>query len=686
MFFINFYQIKKNINYLITVIKYFDKLYYQYNVSEVSDKDYDLLNSRLVYLEKIIFCFNRKDSPTKNVGVFPLAWPLKKYQHKYPMLSLDNILSKLDFSLFVDKCYLLSNVNQQYFLDFFVEPKFDGLSVSLIYMHGYFVKAITRGNGVDGEVVTHTVDTIKDIPNILNINNDIVIADLLEVRGEIYIEKVAFQALNKRRKYDEKYLFSNSRNAASGFIRAQQSFSAAKNPLRFFAYSADGVNVKTQSKLLNILKLLGFTVCNRYFLNFNFNKINFFYEYLLKLRDRIPYDIDGVVCKINLLKLQKRLGFVSRFPRFAIACKFSSIYIESYILDIIIQVSRTGILTPVAELIPVSVGGVVISRATLYNLKELSRKNIQVGNRVLIKRSGDVIPNIISVIMDQNYDNKNIFVFPNRCPVCNSIILYYEYIHRCLGNFICDAQILGQLYYFISKKSFHIQGFGIININILYRLKIIKSIIDIFNLEDINKFIIIPLEVLEGWGYYSTIKLFLIIQKHRMIYLSNFIYSLGIPNIGEKYSIVLSLFYVSCNIFINQTVYEKDVMFLDGIGIKILRSLSIYMLNSNNKLFVNKLLNNHLIYVKNDKLLKIKIQYHFFSNKKIIFTGGFRSFIRDIILLISKFLLIKVIKVLSEKSDFLIVGIFPGFNKVKRSINLGVLMLDESTWLSYIFI
>ncbi|MFP3025132.1 MAG: NAD-dependent DNA ligase LigA, partial [Wolbachia sp.] len=514
-------------------INYHNVLYHQKNKPEISDAEYDELKKKLAEIEPEIYA--TKDS----VGA-PPDERFSKVEHQEPMLSLENAYDEQGVEKFLSKIkrFLIEDK-----IEILCEPKIDGLSFSAIYEDGRFVKAATRGDGFLGEDVTHNVATIKGFPKFLQ-----GVQGRLEVRGEIYISNSDFLKLNEN---DE---FANPRNAAAGSLKQLDANITASRPLRYFAYSLIGGAEKSQSEILNKLEALGFCVNEHQSLTSSLDGMLKFYNEVYNCRYNLDYDIDGIVYKVNDLVLQNRLGNTHKAPRSALAYKFSAVYAKTKLNKIFIQVGRTGVLTPVADLVPVNIGGVLVSRASLHNQDEIKRKDIREGDIVTIKRAGDVIPQIIEVNRDSRLPNTPEFVFPGVCPECGSKVRQVEgeAAVRCPEEFACKAQIIEKLKHFVSKDAFDIVGLGDKQIEFFYDLGLIKQIHDIFTLEErLDEF---NLEEQSGWGKKSTVHLLNAIQSRRVITLDRFIFSLGIRFIGQVAAELLADYYVSYDNWYNSMI------------------------------------------------------------------------------------------------------------------------------------
>jgi DNA ligase (NAD+) len=461
-----------------------DVLYHQNDAPVISDAEYDALRRELESLEEKYPELAGTHSPAQKVGAKP-AKGFKKVTHRVPMLSLSNVFSEDELNDFLDRVRRFLNWPEGDVLDICAEPKIDGLSCSLRYEKGVLVQAATRGDGAEGEDITANVKTISDVPQALPHSAP----EVIEVRGEIYMRRDDFQALNNRQAAEGKPVFANPRNAAAGSVRQLDASITASRPLHFFGYALGEVSEKiadTQTGIRAKLASWGFAEAKPFALCRDARDIMTYFTAVMNDRADLPYDIDGVVYKVNRLDLQERLGFVSRAPRWATAHKFPAQRAITTLKDITVQVGRTGTLTPVAELEPITVGGVVVSRATLHNEDEIARKDVRVGDHVVIQRAGDVIPQVVEVLIDRRPAHSKPFVFPDVCPACGSHAVREEgeVARRCTGGLICPAQAVERLKHFVSRGAFDIEGMGTKIIESFYQDGLIKTPADIFRLED----------------------------------------------------------------------------------------------------------------------------------------------------------------------------------------------------------
>ncbi|WP_353286696.1 NAD-dependent DNA ligase LigA [Wolbachia endosymbiont (group A) of Anthophora plumipes] len=641
-------------------INYHNVLYHQKNKPEISDAEYDELKKKLAEIEAQ---FPEIYATQDSVGA-PPDERFSKVEHQEPMLSLENAYDEQGVEKFLSKIkrFLIEDK-----IEILCEPKIDGLSFSAIYEDGRFVKAATRGDGFVGEDVTHNVATIKGFPKFLQ-----GVQGRLEVRGEIYISNSDFLKLNEN---DE---FANPRNAAAGSLKQLDANITASRPLRYFAYSLIGGAEKSQSEILNKLEALGFCVNEHQSLTSSLDGMLKFYNEVYNCRYNLDYDIDGIVYKVNDLVLQNRLGNTHKAPRSALAYKFSAVYAKTKLNKIFIQVGRTGVLTPVADLVPVNIGGVLVSRASLHNQDEIKRKDIREGDIVTIKRAGDVIPQVIEVNRDSRLPNTPEFVFPGVCPECGSKVRQVEgeAAVRCPEEFACKAQIIEKLKHFVSKDAFDIVGLGDKQIEFFYDLDLIKQIHDIFTLEEkLDEF---NLEGQSGWGEKSIANLLNSIQSRRVITLDRFIFSLGIRFIGQVAAELLADYYVSYDNWYNSMIElssdNTELVGIDGIGKKGAESLESFFSKEHNIKMLNDLTAClQILPVSSNSSDSV------LNNKIIVFTGKLLAMSRGEAKVRAKTLGAKVSSHLSAKTDYLIAGEKPG-SKYKKAVELGVEILDEDQW------
>lgn len=667
-------------------IAYHDEKYHGEDSPEITDAEYDLLRRRNEEIEKNFPDLVRGDSPSLKVGAAALS-KFEKVTHSVPMLSLSNAFSDEDMVEFDERVKRF--LGTQNSISYWAEPKIDGLSCSLRYEDGILVQAATRGDGETGENVTQNIKTIKEIPHTLKGK----FPRVLEVRGEIYISKIDFLALNKEQEEKGKKIFANPRNAAAGSLRQLDSSITAKRPLRFFAYAlgefSNDLIIETQEELRHKIEAWGFVPNNPTRLCFSLNDIETYYKEMEELRPTLHYDIDGIVYKVNDTLLQSRLGFVSRAPRWAIARKFPAEKSQTLLKNIFVQVGRTGSLTPVADLEPVGVGGVMVSRATLHNEDEIERKDIRVGDTVIIQRAGDVIPQIIGHIPEKRPSNSVKFTFPTHCPECGSIAVREEgeVARRCTGGLICPAQAVERLKHFVSKYAFDIEGLGDKIIKEFYEEKLIQNPADIFKLHATNNTLLNPLEKREGWGAKSVENLFNAIEQKRTIPLDRFIYALGIRQIGQATAKKLAIQYHSLTQLREEMIkaYDKesasynDLLSIDDIGPAVADDLIGFFQEPQNLHILDALEKELTI---EDFIFEIDTDNPV-AGKTVVFTGTLEKLSRDEAKAQAERLGAKVGSAISAKTDYLIAGEKAG-SKLKKAQELGVPVLSEDEWINLI--
>ena len=571
-------KIKKDYLRRIKKLTKFNESYYNKNKSLVSDADYDLLKEEIINLEKTYNFLDHKDSPSKIVGYKP-SKTFKKLSHKVPMLSLSNAFTEEDLINFEKKIINYLDEKSSYEIEYSAEPKIDGISASLIYKKGKLITGLSRGDGRIGEDITLNLKTISDIPKIITLKD---FPEEIDIRGEVFIKNSDFKKLSNK--------FANPRNAASGSLRQKNPEDTKKIPLKFIAYTfgyEKGLKVKDQNEFLSKLNKWGFKINHLNKVISGIKNLLENYNQIEKKRSDLDFDIDGIVYKINDLKLQKRLGFVANAPRWAVAHKFSANSGISKIIDIDIQIGRTGALTPVAKINPVNIGGVVVSNATLHNEDEIIRKDIRVGDTVKIERAGDVIPHIVSVDIKKRETNSKKFSFPLKCPFCGSqTIKEYNFttkkkdaVRRCsTEGFECEKVAIEKIKHFVSKEAFNIDGLGKKIVENFYNLKLIRLPQDIFNL-DYNK-----IEKMEGWGNKSISNLRFSINAKKNVSFERFIYSLGIRHIGFENAKLISKDLKSPKNLLTLIELNKidDLLNIDGIGDTQINSIKNFFRNDTN--------------------------------------------------------------------------------------------------------
>jgi len=639
---------------------------------EISDIEYDMMLKRLIEIEEEFPEYSCPDSPTKRVGAPPLD-SFNQADHSIPMLSLDNAFKDehiLDFQKRVVKKLKKENIL------YTVEPKLDGVAIELRYEDGILVQATTRGDGITGEVITDNVRTIKTVP--LKLSEDKIKAPLLlEVRGEVIIKHSDFERLNKTRLEKEQNIFANPRNAAAGSLRQLDSKITATRPLDIFVYGTglvNGISFQTQAQMLQSLKSFGFPVNPNITPGVNITQVLESYKELESLRENLAYEIDGMVVKVDDIALQKQLGEKIKSPRWAIAWKFPAMEKTTIIDDIIIQVGRTGVLTPVAVLKPVKISGVMVSRATLHNEDEIKRKDIRIGDKALVIRAGDVIPKIVKIIESHRDGTQIPFQMPLKCPVCNSNIekikLDKSSINKCV-NASCQAQLKQRLKHFVSKKAFDIDGFGKKIVDQLVDENMLKSLADVFLLEQEK------LADLERMGQKSADNLIKSIKKSKNVTLQRFIYALGIDHTGENAAKLISKTYLNLNDVMKTTI--EDLEGIHGIGPETAQAVCNFFYLQENTTIINQMLDLGVV-ITNTQISEIKISDNPFNNKRIVLTGTLQSMTRSFAKKQLENFGAKITSAISAKTDFLIAGDNPG-NKFEKAHNFGVEILNETKFI-----
>jgi len=645
-----------------------NKLYYDKSAPAISDREFDELKADIISLEKKYSFLRSTKSPSDSVGFKP-SKNFEKFKHKVRMLSLSNAFDREDLINFEKK--ILNYLNEKISLEYSVEPKIDGISASLTYLNGNLTYGVSRGDGSEGELITNNLKTIKDIPHKILKKN---IPKEIEIRGEVFIEKKDFEKLKDN--------FANPRNAASGSLRQKDPKETSKIPLKFIAYTFGFISenkFKNQSDFLNELKSWGFLTSDYNKVIKTTNELFIFHEQFEKKRFDLNYDIDGLVYKVNSLQLQKRLGFTSNAPRWAIAHKFSADHAYSEILNIDIQVGRTGALTPVAKVKPVNIGGVVVSNATLHNEDEIIRKDIRIGDTVKIERAGDVIPHVLEVDLKKRKKTQNKFIFPTICPSCgsktekefNKITKKFDAVRRCTNDgYTCNKIAIEKIKHFISKDAINIDGLGKKVIEKFWDLKFIKLPQDIYNL-DYQK-----ISSLDGWGSQSASNLKFSIENSKEVTLDKFIFSLGIRHIGIENAKIIADFTKNIKSFLNLLKKDKikELINIDGIGETQVKSLEKFFQNKTNIKVVEKL--SEILSVK-DREVKSKGKL---KNVSFMFTGKLQNISRAEAKSLIEENAGSIVSSVTKKLDYLVTGEKPTNRKVEQAKNLGIKILTQKEW------
>jgi len=645
-----------------------NKLYYDKSAPAISDREFDELKADIINLEKKYSFLRSTKSPSDSVGFKP-SKNFEKFRHKVQMLSLSNAFDREDLINFEKK--ILNYLNEKISLEYSVEPKIDGISASLTYLNGNLTYGVSRGDGSEGELITNNLKTIKDIPHKILKKN---IPKEIEIRGEVFIEKKDFEKIKDN--------FANPRNAASGSLRQKDPKETSKIPLKFIAYTFGFISenkFKNQSDFLNELKSWGFLTSDYNKVIKSTDELFIFHEQFEKKRFDLNYDIDGLVYKVNSLQLQKRLGFTSNAPRWAIAHKFSADHAYSEILNIDIQVGRTGALTPVAKVKPVNIGGVVVSNATLHNEDEIIRKDIRIGDTVKIERAGDVIPHVLEVDLKKRKKTQNKFIFPTICPSCgsktekefNKITKKFDAVRRCTNDgYTCNKIAIEKIKHFISKDAINIDGLGKKVIEKFWDLKFIKLPQDIYNL-DYQK-----ISSLDGWGSQSASNLKFSIENSKEVTLDKFIFSLGIRHIGIENAKIIADFTKNIKSFLNLLKKDKikELINIDGIGETQVKSLEKFFQNKTNIKVVEKL--SEILSVK-DREVKSKGKL---KNVSFMFTGKLQNISRAEAKSLIEENAGSIVSSVTKKLDYLVTGEKPTNRKVEQAKNLGIKILTQKEW------
>ena len=671
---------------LATEIARHDALYHGEDNPELTDADYDRLVARNRQLEAAYPALIRSDSPTMRVGT-PLtgttnAGHFGKIKHARPMLSLNNGFHDEDIIDFVTRVRKFLSLSDEADAEFVAEPKIDGLSLSLRYEQGQLVQAATRGDGTEGEDVTANIKRVDAIPKTLTGMPP----DILEVRGELYMNRDDFLALNSQQQAQGGRLFANPRNAAAGSLRQKNADITADRNLQFFAYSLGETSAEiapTHWELLAALRGFGFAVNDLSAKSQTIDGLLASYNMIGRTRPDLPYDIDGVVYKIDRHDFQTRLGQVARAPRWALAHKFPAEQAETTISAIDIQVGRTGALTPVARLHPISVGGVIVSNATLHNEDEIERKDIRIGDHVVIQRAGDVIPQIVRVIPESRTGTENKFLFPERCPICgaDATRIEGEAVRRCRGGLKCAAQLFEGLKHFVSRDAFDIEGLGARQIEQFIDLGWITSPADIFALASYKD----AMAELDGYGAVSIAKLLAAIDSRRQIGMARFIYSLGIRQVGQATARLLALHYGQMDQMMTALNPQADLsaahvalVEIDQIGAAMADDIISFFGNADLYQIVQNLLDVVTVLPPERPVNNSPI-----SGKIVVFTGTLENMSRAEAKARAESLGAKVSGSVSAKTDFLVAGADAG-SKAKKAATLGINVLDEAAWLALI--
>ena len=666
--------IKKEYLTKIKELKEHNLRYYEKSSPKILDSEYDQLKQEIIDFEKEYSFLKSKSSPSLLVGARPSKNFLKS-KHRVKMLSLSNAFNYEDLKNFEKKISNFLNLKKSIDIEYSVEPKIDGISASLTYKNNNLVLGLSRGDGNEGEIITENLKTIKDIPKSIK---DKKFPKDIDIRGEVYIGKDDFEKIKDR--------FANPRNAASGSLRQKDPSETKKIPLRFIAYTYgfnSEINFKKQSEFLHLLKIWGFNINGYNKIISGIDSLVQNHKELEKKRHDLDFDVDGLVYKINNLDLQKRLGFIANAPRWAIAHKFSADSSFSKILNIEIQIGRTGALTPVAKIKPVNIGGVIVSNATLHNEEEIIRKDIRIGDTIKVERAGDVIPHVLLVDLKKRPRESKKFLFPKNCPSCGSKVIKdfnkiskkYDAVKRCSSEgYKCEKIAIEKIKHFVSKDAFNIEGLGKKVVEKFWDLKFIKLPFDIYNL-NYKK-----IEKIDGWGELSANNLRKSIEKSKDIGLDKFIFSLGIRHIGQENARLLSKHFLNIKNFNDLT---KNFNFnylgnLDGIGETQINSLKDFFSDQINLNVVKKLIS--ILNIRNvvqNKKGKLK-------NKTFMFTGKLSNISRAEAKSLTEENSGKILSNVSKKLDYLVTGEKPTTKKVKQAKELSIKVISQSEWKKFL--
>lgn len=672
---------------LVERIRYHDRLYYQKDEPEILDADYDALRSELERLEFQYPELVTSDSPSQTVGAAP-AEAFGKVTHAVPMLSLQNAFSEEDVTDFIERIRRFLGLAETEQVDLTSEPKIDGLSFSARYENGVLVYAATRGDGEVGEDITANIKTVQGMLHQLQGEGW---PEILEVRGEVYMDKRDFEALNREQEAAGKKIFANPRNAAAGSLRQLDERITAERKLRYFVYGWGEVSTplsRTQYDSIQHLAAYGFVVNPLMVLCDRADEIIKRYQSILQQRAELYYDIDGMVYKVNRRDWQERLGNVARAPRWAIAHKFPAEQAVTKLEAIDIQVGRTGALTPVARLTPVNVGGVIVSNATLHNEDEICRKDIRVGDTVVIQRAGDVIPQVVKVELGQRPANSAAYEFPDRCPVCGSLAEREESeaVRRCTAGLICTAQAVERLKHFVSRNAFDIDGLGAKQIEAFWQDGLIQSPSDIFTLQERDAQSLTPIRNKDGWGEASARNLFDAIERARQVTLPRLIYALGIRHVGLETAKLLARRYQTFAAWQEAMVQAHDhdsqayqeLLSIDGIGTVVADAIIMFFVEEHNRDAVAVLISRLDIALVEQVNTRSPV-----SGKTVVFTGTLTQLTRNEAKARAEAFGAKVSGSVSAKTDYVVAGEAAG-SKLKKAKELGVVVISETEWLELI--
>ena len=652
-------------------INYHNYRYYVLDSPIISDEEYDALVHELKELEEKYPETITPDSPTQRVGA-PPSDKFRTVPHHVPMLSLDDAFTPEEIIEFENRIKRFLGTDEE--IEYTVEPKIDGLAVELVYENGIFTLGSTRGDGFSGEDVTNNLRTIPSIPLKL-LDRHEKIPELLEVRGEVYMEKKAFEKLNKERKKKGLPPFANPRNAAAGSLRQLDPKVTATRPLQIFCYGIGrviGKEFKTQWEVLNTLKKWGLRVNPLVKKVKGIKKAISYHEYLSKIRHELNYEIDGVVIKVNSLELQAKLGNKAKSPRWAIAYKFEAAQNITKIKDIILSVGRTGAITPVAVMEPVKIGGVTVSRATLHNEDEIKRKDIRTGDWVIVRRAGDVIPEVVKPLKERRAGKEKPFVMPKTCPVCGSPLVKKEgeAIYRC-PNPDCFPRLAKRIAHFVSKSAMDIEGLGPRVVEQLITAGIIRDIPDLYKIKKED------LLSLEGFGEKSAQNLINAIEASKKVSLPKFLFALGIRHVGEVTAQLLAKHFGSLKKIMEASLEELEK--IPGIGPEVAKSIYEFFRDEKNKKLISELLALGIEIEESEK----KEKKQPLEGKSFVFTGSLKNLKRSEAKALVNSLGGQVLSTVSKKTNYVVAGENPG-SKLDKAKKLGIKIISEEEFLKMI--
>ena len=666
-------KIKEKYISQIRLLQKYNEHYFDKNKPLITDKTYDDLKKSVLKLESEHKFLKDKKSPSKTIGFKP-SKNFYKVEHKIPMLSLANAFNEEDLITFEKKILNFLSLEKSNEIEYSAEPKIDGISASLIYENGKLIRGLSRGDGKEGEDITENLMTIDDIPKTIDHKN---FPLEIDIRGEVFIKNKDFEKIKKK--------FANPRNAASGSLRQKDPIVTSKIPLRFIAYTyghQKGMNIINQSDFLENLELWGFKINPFNTKIKGIKNLILNHQNLEKKRKEIEFDIDGIVYKVNSFELQKRLGYAANAPRWAIAHKFSANSGVSEIMNIEIQIGRTGALTPVAKIKPINIGGVMVSNATLHNEDEINRKDIRIGDIITVERAGDVIPYVVSADIKKRNKNLTKFIFPKKCPSCgsrtikdlNEITKKEDAVRRCSSEgYECEKIAIEKIKHFVSKDAFNIDGFGKKIVENFWKIKILKFPQDIFNLNYKE------IEKLEGWGKLSVSNLKFSIDKKKTISLDRFIYSLGIRHIGQENAKLIARHLKSPDNFFKLSK-NKDLTLLsniDGIGETQIKSIKKFFLDKTNLKVLLELKKNILI----TKVIQV-YKNGLLKNKTFMFTGKLNGMSRAEAKSLIEQNSGKIISNVNNKLDYLIIGEKPTSKKISSAKALNINVITQDEWIA----